>query len=269
MDINKTFTLEKELTTEQLEHFYHFGFIHFKKVASDKEVIALIQEMDKIEKRFIAEKRETVLGVPLQWGKTESGDPFINRFAYSSQYSDYIKTFVNDDRFKGIGKLISDNARLAEVEKDGVVINNFINTPSSAYKQLGWHTDSPRDIFYNRKKPGVMLNVGLYLDDCPLEKGGVRILPGTHNQSTFMMLFRKFPMFFTHKPDPKEVPLVVERGDLTIHDGRAWHRTERAQLTGEASRRRTMYMAWIDEPYQPRSEESKMPLFKRLQKFAG
>ena len=269
MDINQTFILEKELTTEQLNHFHHFGFIHFKKVASDQEVGKLIQEMANIEKRFIAEQRETVLGVPLQWGKTEQGKPFINRFAYSSQYSDYIKEFVNDPRFQGIGKLISENARLAEVEKDGVVINNFINTPNSAYKQLGWHTDSPRDLFYNRRKPGVMLNVGLYLDDCPLEKGGVRILPGTHNQSTFMMLFRKFPMFFTHKPDPREVPLIVERGDLTIHDGRAWHRTERASLTGEASRRRTMYMAWIDEPYQPRTEESKTPLFKRLQKIVG
>ena len=47
----------------------------------------------------------------------------------------------------------------------------------------------------------------------------------------------------------------------------AWHRTAQAVLQGEASRRRTMYMAWIDEPYDPRDESSKTPLFKRLQKF--
>lgn len=269
MDITQKFTLGPELTEEQIAFFHHFGFIHFEGVASAEEVDQILAEMDKIETQFIEEDRKTVLGVPIQWGTNEDGSPFINRFAYSSEYSEYIKNFVESERFAGVGKLLSEDARLAQVEKDGIVINNFINTPNSAYTKLGWHTDSPRDIFYNLRKPGVMLNVGLYLDDCPLEKGGVRILPGTHTQSIFMMLFRKFPMFFTHTPDPKEVPLVVKRGDLTIHDGRAWHRTAQATVTGKASQRRTMYMAYIDEPYQPRTEESKMPLFKRLQKFMG
>ena len=265
----ETFTLGSALTHQQMHFFNTYGFIHFKNVASPEEVNSIIQAMRGIEEQFISEKREQVMGVPIQWGKNDDGTPFINRFAYASEYSDVIQSFVRDARFEPIRKLIGENARLAEVEKDGIVINNFINTPNSAYTKLGWHTDSPRDIFYNRRKPGPMLNVGLYLDDCPLEKGGVRIIPGTHHQSVFMMLFRKFPMFFTHEPDHREVPLVVESGDLTIHDGRAWHRTAQAKLFGEASRRRTMYMAWIDEPYQPRSEESATPLFKRLQKFVG
>ena len=269
MDITQKFALGPELTPEQIDFFEHFGFLHFTNVASEEEVQAIIEEMNRMELQFIEENRETCMGVPIQWGKDEEGNPYINRFAYTSEYSPYIKEFVEDRRFTGIGKLLSTSARLAHVEKDGIVINNFINTPTSAYTKLGWHTDSPRDIFYNLRKPGVMLNVGLYLDDCPLEKGGVRILPGTHKQNVFMMLFRKFPMFFTHTPDPREVPLVVKRGDLTIHDGRAWHRTEQATLTGKASQRRTMYMAYIDEPYQPRDETSSMPLFKRLQKFVG
>lgn len=269
MDITQKFTLGPELTPAQVAFFEHFGFIHFTNVATDEEVDAIVAEMDKMEQQFLEEERQTVLGVPIQWGEDEDGTRYVNRFAYASEYSDVIKKFVEDERFAGVGKLLSEDARLAQVEKDGIVINNFINTPTSAYTKLGWHTDSPRDIFYNLRKPGVMLNVGLYLDDCPLEKGGVRILPGTHTQSVFMMLFRKFPMFFTHTPDPNEVPLVVKRGDLTIHDGRAWHRTAQATLTGKASQRRTMYMAYIDEPYQPRDENSSMPLFKRLQKFVG
>jgi len=263
------FKLGPELTTEQLDFFNAHGFIHFEQVASNEEVIMILNEMKRIEEEFISEGRETVMGVPLQWGTNDDGSPFLNRFAYASEYSESIQGFVRSDRFKAVQTLIGENSRLAEVEKDGIVINNFINTPDSAYTKLGWHTDSPRDIFYNRRKPGPMLNVGLYLDDCPLEKGGVRILPGTHTQSVAAMLLRKFPMFFTHKPDPKEVALVVKRGDLTIHDGRAWHRTAQATLTGKASQRRTMYMAWIDEPYQPRTEESGTPLFKRLQRYVG
>ena len=269
MNIQDKFTLGPTLTEEQKAFFDHFGFIHFTNVASEEEISNITAEMQRIEDQFLQENRSTVMGVPIQWGKTDDGKAFINRFAYASQYSEYIKNFVESSRFAGIGELLSPKARLAHVEKDGIVINNFINTSGSAYTKLGWHTDSPRDIFYNFRIPSVMLNVGLYLDDCPLEKGGVRILPGTHKQNVFMMLFRKFPMFFTHTPDPKEVPLVVRRGDLTIHDGRAWHRTEQATLTGMASQRRTMYMAWIDEPYQPRNENSSIPLFKRLQKFVG
>ena len=40
----------------------------------------------------------------------------------------------------------------------------------------------------------------------------------------------------------------------------------RQHLTGEPSRRRTMYMAWIDEPFQPRTELSGTPLFKSARK---
>ena len=265
----KTFTLGKNITDEQSLFFDTYGFIHFRSVATDTEVDQIIQGMAEIEEKFIAENKTHVMGIPIQWGRTDNGNPFINRFAYASEYSEKIHSFVTDKRFEPIRKLIGHNARLAEREKDGIVINNFINTPQSAYTKLGWHTDSPRDIFYNRRKPGPMLNVGLYLDDCPLEKGGVRILPGTHKQSVPAMLLRKFPMFFNHNPDPREVPLVVRRGDLTIHDGRAWHRTAKAVVTGESSRRRTMYMAWIDEPYDPRDESSQTPLFKRLQKLVG
>ena len=107
-----------------------------------------------------------------------------------------------------------------------------------------------------------MLNVGLYLDDCPLEKGGVRIYQAPTSK-VFPVFSEISPMFFNHNPDPREVPLVVRRGDLTIHDGRAWHRTAKVVVTGESSRRRTMYMAWIDEPYDPRDESSQTPLFKR------
>ena len=263
------FKLGSQISNEQLEFFDEYGFIHFVNVASDEECDSIIQAMSEMESQFLKEQREYVMGVPIKWGKDENDTPYINRFAYSSEYSEVIKNFVLDSRFEAVRTFIGENARLAEREKDGVVINNFINIQGSSYKKLGWHTDAPRDIFYNHRLPKPMLNVGLYLDDCPLEKGGVRILPGTHKQGLFQMLFKKFPMFCIHKADKRELPLVVKKGDLTIHDGRAWHRTEMATVYGKASQRRTMYMAYIDEPYQPRDEKSAIPFFKRFQKYTG
>ena len=31
--------------------------------------------------------------------------------------------------------------------------------------------------------------------------------------------------FFDNRPDKREVALTAKKGDLTIHDGRLWHRT--------------------------------------------
>ena len=42
--------------------------------------------------------------------------------------------------------------------------------------------------------------------------------------------------------DPDEVAIETEAGDLTVHDGRMWHRVAQSLLTGEASRRRVMYV---------------------------
>ena len=111
MDIHTKFTLSSELTQEQLDFFDTFGFLHFTNVATDDEVDRIVAEMASMEQQSIAEDRETVLGVPIQWGTDESGNRYVNRFAYASEYSDVIKEFVEDERFSGVGKLLSDSAR--------------------------------------------------------------------------------------------------------------------------------------------------------------
>jgi phytanoyl-CoA hydroxylase len=191
----------------------------------------------------------------------------VQRFAYASHYSDPVRDFVQDPRFEPVRSLCGADARLAEVEKDGVVVNDFINEPGSRWKRLGWHTDGLRDLFY-LTLPEPMLNVGLYLDDCPAEKGGVRLIPGTHTQGFFSMAFSK-AYFIDHRPDQREVALQVKRGDLTIHDGRLWHRTAVSTITGAASRRRTMYMAYVDGPVRARTEESSTPFYHRFRKWVS
>ncbi|MEC8278419.1 MAG: phytanoyl-CoA dioxygenase, partial [Myxococcota bacterium] len=138
-----SFELGPEITQEQLDFFDQHGFIHFRNVASDEEVDAIIQAMDEMEHQFISEDREFVMGVPIQWGVDHENKKYINRFAYASIYSKIIRAFVLDSRFEPIRRFIGENSRLAEREKDGVVINNFINIEGSNYKKLGWHTDSP------------------------------------------------------------------------------------------------------------------------------
>ena len=98
------------------------------------------------------------------------------------------------------------------------------------HPKLGWHTDGLRDLFYLRM-PKQMLNVGLHFDRVTAKDGGLRLLPGTHTQGFFSMCFRK-RYFVDHSPDPEEIAIETEPGDLTVHDGRLWHRVQLSPYTG-------------------------------------
>src|ERR1041385_4733463 len=81
------------------------------------------------------------------------------------------------------------------------------------------HTDCPRDLFFGQRIMP-MLNVGIHLDDCSYDNGGLRVLLGTHKQNILGVLFGK--RYYTHNPDKKEVGFNITAGDLTVHDGRIW-----------------------------------------------
>lgn len=108
-----------------------------------------------------------------------------------------------------------------------------------------------------------MLNIGLHLDNCHSSNGGLRVIPRTHTQGLLKMLFRK-KYFIDNKADKKEVGFDIEAGDLTIHDGRLWHRIQQSALTGEASRRRVLCFPAITGSYHPKNETSATPFYHNL-----
>jgi hypothetical protein len=79
------------------------------------------------------------------------------------------------------------------------------------------------------------------------------------------LLFGK-KQFIDHKPDAREAAFEIERGDLTIHDGRLWHRVEVSPNVGEKSRRRVMYIPIITGKYKPKNDDSKTPFYHRFTK---
>ncbi|MGZ3939462.1 MAG: phytanoyl-CoA dioxygenase family protein, partial [Flavisolibacter sp.] len=105
--------------------------------------------------------------------------------------------------------------------------------------------------------------VGIHLDDCPMENGGLRVLLGTHKQGMLKLLFKK-KYFIDRKPDSKEVGLDISAGDLTVHDGRIWHRVQQSPFYGEKSRRRVMYIPVVTGKYMPKSDKSKTPFYHKF-----
>ena len=83
---------------------------------------------------------------------------------------------MNDPRLNLLLNLYDEKARFGTHEKDGLVINHYVNSSESNFTQMGWHTDSVRDLFLG-KKMYPMLNVGIHLDDQDPRNGGLRISP--------------------------------------------------------------------------------------------
>jgi len=259
------FILDEQLTDEQIKFFHKNGFIHFQSVLSLDEVKAIINSTEQVQQRWIKEGTKKVNGVPIKYGSDENGKTIVHRFPFTSQFSEPVHQFVNSQRIKTLKVLMPKGARIAENEKDGVIFNHYVNTENSNFRQMGWHTDSMRDIFYG-KKIMPMLNVGLYLDDSGEGKGGLRIIPGTHKQNLFNMLFKK-AYFMNNDEDPKEMLVDAKAGDVVVHDGRIWHRVAMSPHIGEASRRRVMYIPIIVGKYMPKSDESVTPFYHHFQKL--
>jgi ectoine hydroxylase-related dioxygenase (phytanoyl-CoA dioxygenase family) len=257
------FSLGEILTQEQKDFFEKNGFIHFKNFISKEIVDSLLREAEKIQDEWVSQGFKMINGVPIKYGTDITGKRIVQRFAFLNQHSSLFSDLLKDTRLKALFDFIgTDDCRIGETEKDGLVFNHYINTEESNYSQLGWHTDALRDVFYGQKILP-MLNVGIHLDNSTTDNGGLRLIPGTHNQGLRTMLFKKF-YFLSHKPDKNELGLNVEPGDLTVHDGRLWHRVARSPFIGEKSRRRVMYVPIITGKFSPRTEHSKPLFYQRL-----
>lgn len=259
-----TFTLSDKLTTAQLDFFNQHGFIHFKNFIEPETVSSIIEASKQVETKWINENIKKINGVPIKYGKDFDGAPIVQRFAFINQHHQTLSGLLLDPRFSALLELAGQGARLGTEEKDGMVLNHYINGPESKFSKMGWHTDGLRDIFYGGKL-NPMLNVGIHLSTQHQENGGLKILPGTHKQSIYQMLFRK-KYFLDNNADAKEVSILPNAGDLTVHDGRLWHRVAQSTIQGEESRRRVIYIPIIAGKYAPKNENSPTVFYQR---FAG
>ena len=259
-----TFTLTDQLSQEQREFFDVHGFIHFKNFIEPETVAQIIRASEEVQDKWLKNDVKKINGVPIKYGADLNGAPIVQRFAFINQHHSVLKGLLLDPRLQSLLVLACEGARLGETEKDGMVFNHYVNGEHSKFTQMGWHTDGLRDIFQGGKL-NPMLNVGIHLDNLKPENGGLRIIPGTHKQNIYQMLFKK-KYFLDNDQDPDEVAVIPEAGDLTVHDGRLWHRVAKSSIRGEESRRRVIYVPIIAGKYSPKNENTPTAFYQR---FAG
>lgn len=262
MDYKLKFIFENSVTPEHIQFYNEHGFIHYKKFFNIEQINDALKAVETLQSEWISRDLEKVNGIPIKYGIDENGNKIIQRFAFASLHSEYLHNLLKDERINKLRYFIGEDARIAENEKDGLVVSHYINTGEAGLSRLGWHTDGLRDLF-TQFTLDPMLNIGIYLDDSPIEKGGLRLLDGTHRQNIFRMLFRK-RYFVDNQADKNEISLEAESGDLTVHSGRIWHRVALASVQGAASKRRVMYFPIIKGKYKPKSEESRTPFYHKF-----
>ena len=259
----KKFELSDHLTKEQIDFFNKYGFLHFMNVLNKQEVEAIINSYNEASEMLIKGHKTEINGIPLFYGKDDKSNTMIHRFPFFSQYSKPMHEFISGKKVKPLLKLLEGfNPRIAEDEKDGVVFNHYYNAKGSKFKKMGWHTDSIRDLFYDGKVLP-MLNIGVYLDDSSAINGGLRVLPGTHTQKLFQLLFKK-AYFMNARKDKNEALVIARAGDLVVHHGHLWHRVGASKYAGEKSRRRVMYTPVICGKLVQKNTKSKTPLYHKL-----
>ncbi len=263
LPLGTRFRLREAITPVQACFLQRHGFLLFDRVASQDEVAAIGGELKRIEAELLEAGTRKVYGVPVWFGRDPDGRPWLQRMGFASTMSGWLAGFVRDPRFEPIRTLIGADARIGDREKDGLVVNRYVNSPGSLRPGLAWHTDALRDVFYNRAMPGPMLNVGLHLDRVRAADGGLRLLPGTHRQSAWSTLFSKVH-FVTQAPDPREIAVETWPGDLTVHDGRMWHRVAANPQVGWASLRRSLYVPYVCDSFAPKEPHSGTPAYLRF-----
>src|ERR1051326_2355497 len=256
------FKFPSDFSEEHLQSSNKNGFLHFTEFIDKEMVQKVINAAKETEEAWLKKDVKQVYGVPIKYGKDLDGKKIVQRFAFLSLHNDVIKKFLEDERFQKLFALLGGKGRIGEFENDGVVFNHYVYANESQFTQMGWHTDSMRDVFYG-EKINRMLNVGLHLDN--FTEGGCMlcVLPGTHKQGLGAILFRK-KYFVDNRPDKNEMQVKTNAGDLTIHDGAIWHRVAQSTIIGEASRRRVMYIPFLTGKFKPKSEKSRPRVYQRF-----
>lgn len=257
-----TFSLTEQLTKEQKDFFNVNGFLHFKRFINSLTVQEIIKASEDVQREWLQKDVKKINGVPIKYGLDLNGDPIVQRFAFINHHNSFLQGLLLDPRLNSLLELAGEGARLGGNEKDGMVLNHYVNGENSKFTQMGWHTDGLRDLFQGGKL-NPMLNVGIHLNSLTPENGGLRIIPGTHKQKLYQMLFKK-KYFLDYDQDPDEIAIVPEAGDLTLHDGRLWHRVAKSSVAGEQSRRRVIYIPIIAGKYAPKNENSSTAFYQRL-----
>ena len=133
MDCQEKFIFKDGINQAHLDFYEKYGFIHFKEFFTATQIKNTLEAIESLQNDWISKGLEKVNGIPIKYGKDENGKKVIHRFAFASLHNEYLHNFIQDPRIDALKYFIGSESRIAENEKDGLVINHYVNTGESNY----------------------------------------------------------------------------------------------------------------------------------------
>lgn len=202
------------LSQQQLDFYNENGYLLVKGVFSKEEAACFRQEAHAIIERLSAHA-----SLDATWGAArQTSDEAKKTAIYHCHnvqfYSAVLTRMISDERFTAIAAAIlgTDNVQLHH--------NKLFIKPPEKGSPFPMHQDAP---FFEHQKHSMIAGV-VHFDDAPIEKGCIRVVPGSHKLGMLEHLPEGgWHLPFSQYPIESSVPCPAEAGDvlffsyLTIH----------------------------------------------------
>ena len=77
------FTLDGRMTAEQIDYLDTYGFIRFRRFADPETLRGLVEDVEAVDRQWMAEGRTQINGVPLIIGARHDGSRYVQRMAFT------------------------------------------------------------------------------------------------------------------------------------------------------------------------------------------
>lgn len=247
-----SFIFDPSRINDYKEYLKKNGIIQFKNFIASDELNEYEEEFENIFRTVANEQTKFINGMNVVYNK--HGDK-AQRIPFVNQFSQKFSTLIEQKIYPQIKGLGLDNHRIGLKENNGMVATKFTSDKGD-WTQMGWHTDM--NSLYHIFHKNSYYNLGLHFDQTSEDTGCLKILPETHQQNPISLLTKKLA-FADVKPDKNELNIETSPGDITIHDGRLWHRVSQNSRT-----RRVIYVSLLTGKAKEKNETSRNPMHMKI-----
>lgn len=198
------------------DRFKEEGYVAIKGFMSEDE----IQEIGEKVEHFI----ETIVpGVPPEhvFYEEKGNASTLKQLQHLDQYAPYFNALFHSQKIIGLAE------SLLGAKVTGKNIQWFNKPPG-----IGKETPPHQDGFYFMLEPNEAVTMWLALDYVDEENGCVRYIPGSHKKGmrphgkTGVLGFSQGIIDYNENDSTREVPMIVEPGDLIAHHSMTIHRAD-------------------------------------------
>ncbi len=191
------------MNAEQKKQLKEQGFCKIGQVFSDREIDAVVDEITRLQR----EKEEGWV--------TSSG----TLRAHISRDSKLMERFVKDPRLvEPVMELLGGDLRL--------YWDQIFVKPGPEGKQFPWHQDNG----YAETDPLEYFTYWIALCDVPVEKGAIRVKPGSHTRGVIPHVQNAEGHWVVNDPDEGQ-PAPCKKGEMLLFSSLTLHRSGTNQTT--------------------------------------